>query len=418
MNATIMGLIGGLSVRPLQGAQNIPNNHPDAFKKVMNESVRKKPNYERYEGESVRKDKKLDAGKSVDQEHVKVKNPQQGVRQQESETKDTLEKLPIEDQVLVQMMPYLLDLMTLLGMNQEELINTFEQLEFMPEELLIQENFSLFLEKLLEGPDKLLTLDQKTMKDIQVVWKGLEALAQSEEGKHLIGLFVEKNQYIQQVEVYASGEVVHEKMLGDTILQQGDIQQELEQNLQQQTTQSGQLIATKTPLQVSGFGNTLIDWQHHQEIKSLGELTQNMTSRTMTDQIIKKIEISKLMSQHEIQMELTPKELGKMSMKVVTENGIVTAQLKVESDRTKELVIQGLSQLKEGLEKQGLTIGSFQVDVESHDSAQQMNKQKQKSAKRIQEIMNNQFEQIYKEDTQEGVVAQRSDAETQIDYMA
>lgn len=109
-------------------------------------------------------------------------------------------------------------------------------------------------------------------------------------------------------------------------------------------------------------------------------------------QIIEKFHYTELQTAKEIQMDLAPKELGKLSLKMVEQNGVITAQIKVEHDKTKELIMQNIESLKDGFEKQGLSITDVQVEVKKDPHQSQMEKEKQKSAKRIQELISKHME--------------------------
>lgn len=132
------------------------------------------------------------------------------------------------------------------------------------------------------------------------------------------------------------------------------------------------------------------------------QATLNMSTPVpVQQQVLKQIDLAILRDGNEIAMELAPKELGKLSIKISEHHGIVTAQIRVENDKVKEALMQNLNQLKEGLMQQGLTVGDFQVDVKDQSHQSEMQKQKQKSSKRIQEIMAKQIENLEAEELEE-----------------
>ncbi|ONI47334.1 hypothetical protein AN644_00725 [Candidatus Epulonipiscium fishelsonii] len=130
-----------------------------------------------------------------------------------------------------------------------------------------------------------------------------------------------------------------------------------------------------------------------------GQLTQILNNQSTTtttlksfqnslnSQIVNKIDINILQDGQEITINLDPKELGKLSMKIIEQNGHLTADIKVESEKTKEMLLTQLDTLKESLSEKGLTIGEFNVDVDSQPYKEQMQQQQQKSAKRMEEII-------------------------------
>lgn len=145
-------------------------------------------------------------------------------------------------------------------------------------------------------------------------------------------------------------------------------------------------ISTTLPLQEITREIKVKYWQ--------GNLIGNTLDHTLSAedrvhiQLLEKMHYTHLESSKELEMQLTPKELGKLTMKMIEQNGTLTAQIKVEQDKTKQLILENINSLKEGLEKQGLVIEDVQVEVRKDSHQTQMEMEKQKSTKRIQEIIN------------------------------
>lgn len=128
-------------------------------------------------------------------------------------------------------------------------------------------------------------------------------------------------------------------------------------------------------------------------------LQETVVHKTATDrqfekidvynQIIERMEVSKLLAKQEVTMQLYPKELGKIALKISEENGSIFATLKVKSEEVKEDLMKNSQKLIEGLQSKGLEVKEFSVDVENGESEsnQQMKKERQKSSKRIAEII-------------------------------
>ncbi len=64
-------------------------------------------------------------------------------------------------------------------------------------------------------------------------------------------------------------------------------------------------------------------------------------------------------------MDLKPDHLGKLSLKLVTENGIVMANFVADSQQVKEVLEANMQLLKSALEKQGFIVQGFNVSVGS-----------------------------------------------------
>lgn len=72
---------------------------------------------------------------------------------------------------------------------------------------------------------------------------------------------------------------------------------------------------------------------------------------------------------NEMVIKLNPENLGKLSLKLVTENGIIKANFIAENQKVKEIIEANFNQLKESFSNQGLNIGNLSVSVNSGDSA-------------------------------------------------
>ena len=74
-------------------------------------------------------------------------------------------------------------------------------------------------------------------------------------------------------------------------------------------------------------------------------------------------------------IDLKPDSLGKLSLKVATEQGVVMAKFVAESQQVKQVLESNMQLLKESLEKQGLNVQGFSVSVrqESQNSRHNFN---------------------------------------------
>lgn len=72
---------------------------------------------------------------------------------------------------------------------------------------------------------------------------------------------------------------------------------------------------------------------------------------------------------NEMVIKLNPENLGKLSLKLITENGIIRADFVAESQKVKEIIEANFNQLKESFSNQGLNIGNLSVSVNSGDSS-------------------------------------------------
>lgn len=81
----------------------------------------------------------------------------------------------------------------------------------------------------------------------------------------------------------------------------------------------------------------------------------------------------------EIRIKLKPEVLGEVLLKVEVEKGVVVAKAIVDNYRVKELLETNIYQLKEGLEKQGLDIKTFEVQVGTNSNFENEKREKYSS---------------------------------------
>lgn len=89
------------------------------------------------------------------------------------------------------------------------------------------------------------------------------------------------------------------------------------------------------------------------------------SQREVVEQVINKIKITDADNLKAIEIKLEPEQLGKLTLKVVMENGILTARLVAESDKVKAAIESNIAQLKDSMLEQGINISAVDVSVDS-----------------------------------------------------
>ncbi len=77
----------------------------------------------------------------------------------------------------------------------------------------------------------------------------------------------------------------------------------------------------------------------------------------------------------EIQIRLSPPELGSMKLELSLTSGVLTAKLEVETQRAQTILLDSLPQLRERLAEQGIRIEKFDVNLQQRDSGGQQPQQ-------------------------------------------
>lgn len=89
----------------------------------------------------------------------------------------------------------------------------------------------------------------------------------------------------------------------------------------------------------------------------------NISKADIVNQIVKKADIILREGHQEIIMKLEPESLGKLNLKVIMENGQITAKFVAESQQVKEVIESSFNQLKDALQEKGVNVQSFSVTV-------------------------------------------------------
>ncbi len=146
------------------------------------------------------------------------------------------------------------------------------------------------------------------------------------------------------------------------------------------------------------------------EIKNVAEFSKianakmtNFNSQNVIKQIVDNVKVNFDPSYTEIKMQLSPENLGDVTLKVITENGIVTAQFIAENERVKEVIESNFTHLNDTLKEKGIDVSELSVSVgqddSNNDSLQHFNRERSKSSSRISQIIND----INEEEMQEEI---------------
>lgn len=80
-------------------------------------------------------------------------------------------------------------------------------------------------------------------------------------------------------------------------------------------------------------------------------------------QIVKKAEVVLTDTHSEMRMQLEPENLGKLTLKLAVEKGIVTAKFIAESHQVKQIIESSFNELRDMLQEKGLAVQNFSVSV-------------------------------------------------------
>jgi flagellar hook-length control protein FliK len=107
--------------------------------------------------------------------------------------------------------------------------------------------------------------------------------------------------------------------------------------------------------------------QHQVAGGQFQEITGTTVQIAGKDQLFTQImEHAKLMlsgNQSELEMNLKPEHLGKLQLKVLVENQVVTARFVAESQQVKQIIETNLNQLRDQLRESGLMVDNLSVSI-------------------------------------------------------
>ena len=135
------------------------------------------------------------------------------------------------------------------------------------------------------------------------------------------------------------------------------------------------------------------------------------------NQVVESAKVVLQEGKSEMTLQLKPENLGRLSVEIVTERGMMVARFEAESQQVKEIIESSLSQLKDALESQGLNVQGFSVSVSQQD-AQRQAFQKAARAK-VQQVSKEEEARQNEQYSQESIVVNPYDiSDSSIDFTA
>ncbi len=126
-------------------------------------------------------------------------------------------------------------------------------------------------------------------------------------------------------------------------------------------------------------------------LKSIQQ-TVNSQKYDLFNQIVERAKMVLKDAQTEMEMTLKPESLGKLTLKLVSENGTVVANITTESYQVKQTIESNMAQLQNSLKEQGLNIGQFNVNVGQDKRHEFLNNQMSNLKSKIAKLNSNTIE--------------------------
>jgi flagellar hook-length control protein FliK len=141
---------------------------------------------------------------------------------------------------------------------------------------------------------------------------------------------------------------------------------DLKANTETKQTLVGDKLNQNTPKDLAIPQKDTLDFQLNIKQANANLQKDSLVKINKTDilnQVIKKADIFIQGSHQEMIMKLEPESLGKLNLKLVVENGLITAKFVAESQQVKEVLESNFNKLKDTLQEKGIAVQSFSVSV-------------------------------------------------------
>lgn len=125
------------------------------------------------------------------------------------------------------------------------------------------------------------------------------------------------------------------------------------------------------------------DSQRAAEVGHANAERLTVPAREIISQIVEKAGVVITQDKSEMVMELKPENLGRISLKVVTENGIIMAKFVAENRQVQQVLETNMQVLRDSMEKQGINVQSLSVSVRQDQGQPGENRQQYGNPQRI-----------------------------------
>lgn len=385
------------------------------------------------------KDKVIDKGKVKEKvkDSIKVDNSKSIGKEEEILPKEevTLEEYEeiinsIEDQMLQL-------ICEALNIPLEEVTSQLEQMGLSVQDLLSEENFGTFINQMVsEGDVNALLTGEVDIQQMSTLFAELQELGTQmpinpdiplahefimEEVQEKIAL----NPVQDEISVEMNGSDEQHEMLASQInesVQLDDFRKERYHSpetltdeladvgpLGEHTSNTSELGMT---IPIHNFTTTTFTQNFYDQA---GVVTHTTVMKQVVNgkAFIEQVDFKVLGQIKELNVALSPKELGDMNIKIVEQHGTMIAEIKVDNEKAKEFILNEIGELKDSLEEQGLNVADVKVDIRQDNHEAQMQQERQKSSKRIQEILATFEDKDMEEEVSETPIL----SDSEVDYM-
>jgi hypothetical protein len=113
-----------------------------------------------------------------------------------------------------------------------------------------------------------------------------------------------------------------------------------------------------------------------------------ITPARVIEQIVERFEIDPAPRVSEIKITLKPESLGDVTLRVQSENGLISAQFLAENQRVKEIMESSMNSLRDALSQQGVNVSQLSVSVGQDESNGAQNQSRRGDYGQARRVMN------------------------------
>mgnify|MGYP000851204113 FL=1 len=426
--------IGRAQINQNVSKRELFNENQESFGSVLKNTQNSKQNHDPVQSEvSISRNEKNIKTSLHEKHNDKVENSQAQYRNKEKE-------VPTEDEVIDA-------LAEKTGMTEEEIESVLNELGITVFDLLLPQNLQQFLQHIYNVEDSMELLSipniNQTYKDIMSLFQDLKesfpilqnivgsneilkSTTINNEEMMQIDLFMEKQtqeESAQNIPTTSNNVLLEKQSQFDTNFSQNNSDTQSQMLTDEITVidiKKDEAISTNSSSTLSNDeleesdeigavnlnnefvenielnGNNIIVQQNIISDGRIIESTQaqinphSVNTEQLINQMVEHIKVNITEDTTEMNLQLKPDHLGNLSLKLITERGIITAQFVAESQTVKEIIEANFNQLKDVLQEQGFLIQNLEVSVKQEFQDQGSNfmeRNTSKSAKRIREIL-------------------------------
>lgn len=394
--------------------QNIQSNRLDY--KPANKSVKdnnRRQNQDLKTNNELSENKKVEVEKdnsSKDTSKVSketdTKPEKTNTNKKESELPEEVDANEVDEQILMLVSQSL-------NMPIEEVMQLLSEFGMEVQDLLSQESFGMFVAEALGAGNMEFLLTKND--DLSKVTQLFEHLTQLRESISQGEGHLQEQTSILENEVIQTAQRIQPVMEASS-----EGKADREHLIEESKNQLSFLAESETTINGVGEQIPVHNFTSSQFVKNFqtgnGTMVQTITSKVSGsgETFIEQIDFKVIGQTKELSVQLSPKELGQLNIKIIEQNGSLVAEIKVDNEKAKDFILNEIHLLKEKLEGEGLSVSDVKVDIRQDQRQSQMEQEKQKSSKRIQEIISKHFGEVEEEEEESPTPIL---TESEVDYM-